>query len=426
MGSRITISICAKIAKKNGGKILSKHYVNAKSKMTWQCAMGHKWDACYDHIRSGSWCHICNGGVRKTIEECHLLAKNIGGECLSTKYINQTKKLKWKCKCGNIFYRNYKSVKRGSWCQKCSNKTAITLEYCMDFARKRDGYCRSKEYKNTKIHMLWECKFGHQWKSSFENIKSGCWCPNCNLKKKKTLKFCIELAKKYDGFCLEKKYINLYSDMRWECKNGHIFKSRLSNIQKGIWCPKCYNKKKTYDIGDCALLAKKFGGKCLDKQYKNIYEDMSWECKNKHIFKKKLSDILRGYWCPVCVSSRGEFLIYHILREKYPNLVIHSRYFGFDWLRSKNGGKQHLDLYIPELKLAIEYDGEQHFEPVNFGGISDDKAILNLKKTQRLDREKEEKIKNHPEDIKYFVRFSYKEKINKKHVTKKLIKNGIL
>ena len=43
------------------------------------------------------------------------------------------------------------------------------------------------------------------------------------------------------------------------------------------------------------------------------------------------------------------------------------------------------DIYLPEYNILIEYDGEQHYIPVNFGGISDEEAIENLKKTQYHD-----------------------------------------
>ena len=32
------------------------------------------------------------------------------------------------------------------------------------------------------------------------------------------------------------------------------------------------------------------------------------------------------------------------------------------------------DFYLPDFNLCIEYNGHQHYRPVNFGGISDKKA----------------------------------------------------
>ena len=34
-----------------------------------------------------------------------------------------------------------------------------------------------------------------------------------------------------------------------------------------------------------------------------------------------------------------------------------------NWLKP-----QRLDIYIPELNIGVEYQGEQHFRPVDFGG----------------------------------------------------------
>ena len=43
-----------------------------------------------------------------------------------------------------------------------------------------------------------------------------------------------------------------------------------------------------------------------------------------------------------------------------------------DWL-----GRQHLDIYLPQINVAIEFQGEQHFEPVEFfGGIDGYKSTI--------------------------------------------------
>lgn len=43
------------------------------------------------------------------------------------------------------------------------------------------------------------------------------------------------------------------------------------------------------------------------------------------------------------------------------------------------------DFYLPTLNLLIEYDGEHHFKPVKFGGISEERAKENLQQRKRLD-----------------------------------------
>ena len=43
------------IAESIGGKCLSTEYINAQTKLTWESACGHKWDATPDSIKNGSW-----------------------------------------------------------------------------------------------------------------------------------------------------------------------------------------------------------------------------------------------------------------------------------------------------------------------------------------------------------------------------------
>ena len=50
-----------KIVKAKGGKCLSgeKEFLNQYSRLTWQCAQGHKWQAASKSIIKGRWCRKC-------------------------------------------------------------------------------------------------------------------------------------------------------------------------------------------------------------------------------------------------------------------------------------------------------------------------------------------------------------------------------
>ena len=52
-----------RIAKKKGGKCLSRRYVDNHTKLHWQCKEGHKWRAEPGNIKQGHWCPIC--GIKK-------------------------------------------------------------------------------------------------------------------------------------------------------------------------------------------------------------------------------------------------------------------------------------------------------------------------------------------------------------------------
>ena len=70
----------------------------------------------------------------------------------------------------------------------------------------------------------------------------------------------------------------------------------------------------------------------------------------------------RGYGCPICRESKGEKYINSILISKFGSKYEIIR----DTVNSEDAeqiGNKRFDFYIPELKVAIEYDGIGHFEP---------------------------------------------------------------
>ncbi len=57
---KLTIEEMRSIAEERGGKCLSDTYAGAMTKLTWECAEGHQWEAKPNNIKSGSWCRKCS------------------------------------------------------------------------------------------------------------------------------------------------------------------------------------------------------------------------------------------------------------------------------------------------------------------------------------------------------------------------------
>lgn len=55
---------------------------------------------------------------------------------------------------------------------------------------------------------------------------------------------------------------------------------------------------------------------------------------------------------------------------------------------SFSSGRERFDYYIPVYNCVVELHGEQHFTPVKFGGVSDNKAEQNFLKRVKVDQEK--------------------------------------
>ncbi len=118
----------------------------------------------------------------KFLNECKLLAESRGGACVSEYYISTHTNLTWKCVYGHIWDAMPSNVKRGKWCPVCSKNKKLTINNCIELALSRDGYCLSKEYISSGSLMKWQCKYGHVWEATYNNLKTKkCWCPECKL-----------------------------------------------------------------------------------------------------------------------------------------------------------------------------------------------------------------------------------------------------
>ncbi len=115
-----------------------------------------------------------------TIDDMQKLAELKNGLCLSTKYINRDTRLIWQCAQGHQWEATSKRIKEGSWCIQCfRDKAKGTIEQMEAIAKEREGHCISKTYIGSKEKLNWVCKMGHQWEATPSNIKQGSWCPVC-------------------------------------------------------------------------------------------------------------------------------------------------------------------------------------------------------------------------------------------------------
>lgn len=90
--------------------------------------------------------------------------------------------------------------------------------------------------------------------------------------------------------------------------------------------------------------------------------------------------------CPYCLDkkkykySKGEKKIKKVLDEM--NIINIGQY---KFQACKDIKELPFDFYLPEDKKAIEYDGQHHFKPVRFNGITEEQAIINHETTIKHD-----------------------------------------
>lgn len=89
---------------------------------------------------------------------------------------------------------------------------------------------------------------------------------------------------------------------------------------------------------------------------------------------------LSGTRCPFCSQSRGEHIITLILDSLHISYVYQKR---FDSCFYKE--VLPFDFYLPDYNLCIEYDGIQHYQPVEFFGGEDNFKLTKLRDSIKTD-----------------------------------------
>jgi hypothetical protein len=216
MSKKLKIQAMHELAERHGGRCLSDIYVNSQSKLLWQCAKGHQWTAIPTNVQRGHWCPVCAGVRKLTIEEMRHLAATRGGKCLSDIYVNAQSKLIWQCAKGHQWTAIPTNVQRGHWCLSCAGKAMLTIQEMRSLAESRGGKCLSDIYVNSRTPLLWECRAGHRWKAAPSGVKSGKWCSICAGIGKPSMEDIQHLANERGGKCLSDVYVNNRENLLWE------------------------------------------------------------------------------------------------------------------------------------------------------------------------------------------------------------------
>ena len=127
--------------------------------------------------------------------------------------------------------------------------------------------------------------------------------------------------------------------------------------------------------------------------------------KKENKDKKKREYLKKRTW-------KCEEKVYLILKELFPNNYIrrHDR-------KTLNGLE--LDFNLPEIRLGIEYDGEQHFDRK----LCEEVFKSDFDALQKRDREKNKRCRKKNINL---IRIKYDEPLTKRNIIKKLKKNNII
>jgi len=323
----VTIERAQQLAESRSGKCLSITCERSAAKLLWQCSEGHQWQASFNNIQRGKWCPFCRGFYR-TIEDMQSLARRNGGRCVSKAFVTMATKLRWRCSAGHEWDAIPLSIKRGSWCPVCAGHIPLNIRDLKQMAEERGGKCLSEHYVNSSSKLRWKCAKGHEWEAVAASVKAGTWCPVC-VGRGKTIEDMQQLANLKGGRCLSATFAGINNKLRWQCAQGHIWQAIPKNIQKGHWCQSCANSQpRKYSLADFERIARCRGGRCLSTEFKSVRNKLLWECAKGHRWEAIPYPIKMGVWCPFCVGRHKTIADMQEMAKKHGGRCLSRSYLG--------------------------------------------------------------------------------------------------
>ncbi|MDA3054812.1 MULTISPECIES: hypothetical protein [unclassified Campylobacter] len=238
------------------------------------------------------------------------------------------------------------------------------------------------------------------------NIIKNCLCEYKNIfpifkscVREYTMWYCCICGKEYICSCFK----NAIQIMQKKFIGGSITQNLKYDLQKTTFMDNiCHMCRKIPSSHIFYLYGGKIGKYYLPYIMREQYEkNIDYkEAENNIRVELGIPKIGEGWVSQTQLYYTINFLFpeYEIQREASP-----------EWL-----GRQRYDIYFPNEKLAIEYQGKQHYEPVNlFGGEE------GYKNTIERDKEKLKKSKENGVDIIYI---SYKDKFDENTLYKRIKK----
>lgn len=354
-------------------------YLSAKSKVCIICRdHGEFWQSPNNHL-FGRGCPICAGNQRLSSNEFVAKAKSVHGEKYDyskVSYSSAQEKVCIICPEHGEFWQSPNNHLNGQGCPKCGGSFPLTKD---DFVRisldiHGDNYDYSKvNYVNNRRKICIVCpKHGDFWQTPGSHL-SGCGCPKCannsrSIKKRLPKEDFIDRANllyenKYDYSRVD--YRNKDTKVCIICPEHGEFWQLPGHHLRGHQCPTCSGVHRL-TTDEFIHAARKIHGDRYDYsnvKYINAFTPVLIGCSIHGQFRQIPRRHLQGRGCPLCNSSHLEDLISNLLTE---NGIVYEREKMFPWLRDKAPLK--LDYYLPDYSVAIECQGIQHFEPIDYFG----------------------------------------------------------
>lgn len=304
------------------------------------------------------------------------------------------------CVCNNHFepykfeisYRNLKNLKHS--CPKCAGKNMNTndIKYKVEVLLEVPVTIIG-EFVDMKTPIKVKCnKCQRIWDANVVSLCQGSSCIECNRTGKPLKKhevYVDELSKIQPNLMVTSKYMGDAKLVSFECNidgfKGEALAGKLLNRTAQCSCCARRNMRESQMLSQSEFKRRISEINSQIKvlsQYNGYNEFVDFECTiHNQTYSQRACDALQGKCgCTQCVSSKGEKKIEQVLKSL--GVAFESQYKFLDCCDTK---PLPFDFFISSCNMAIEYQGEQHYKPVRFGGISLDDAKEMFEKQKRHD-----------------------------------------
>lgn len=375
---------------------------SSAKKYSWICNKGHRWQATIvTRGKRKSGCPYCAGNLPivgetdlattnpEAIKIWDYEANNAVGIYPTAVKASSSKTANWVCEQGHKWSNSIANVvAKGEQCPYCVGKRVIEGE--TDLATTHAYLLSEWDYeKNDAIGIYpttvsfgsskkvwWKCKKGHSWCTQINTrARSKCGCPYCShhyvivgetdlTTVRPDLVMEWDYTKNVDVTPINVVY-GSNKQVWWRCsKCGYSYRATVANrALYNTGCPACINQVLVPGQNDLLSvypdLASEFNTVRNEMSASEIYckstRKVWWVCTHcQKEWQARVSDRATHLHigCADCnrpfQSSFPERALYYYLKPFHPDVIKNYKF--------ENGLE--LDIYVPSLQTAIEYDGE--------------------------------------------------------------------
>ncbi len=362
-------------------------YIDAKTKIEHHCLLHDVyWKITPSGALQGNGCELCrrekiNKFHQKTHEQYMVELYNVNPNIIVKEhYIDAKTPILHKCVVHNIEWEIApNNALQGQGCAGCKsdkirNKLSKTHEQYLDELRKVNPNIEPiGQYIGANIPILHKCLIdGYEWNAQPNNMLNGYGCPKCSQRFRRTHDYYVNEVFEINP---DIEVIGIFNGLRTpilhRCKIHNIeWMAYPEFILKGHGCYECGNDKvKEKLVKTHEQYVQELRKVNPDIEVLGIYINSLTPILHKCLIDgyewlASPANLLYGCGCPRCNESSGERKIRQWL-ECHNIKYVYQKTFE----DCRNIRPLPFDFYLTDYNICVEYQGEQHYHPVEiFGG----------------------------------------------------------